>query len=499
MSDLVRDTRLGKVTGFADGKVNRWFGIPYGLPPVGERRFKRSVEAQPWKGIRECTKMSPRPYDFLDGMMKKMMKGTNPYSEDCLYLNVWVPANVKPGDKRPVFVWIYGGANHTGEASDPGYDLTAFAEKDIVAVNFNYRVGPLGFYDFSRLDPSFDSNCALSDMLLALHWVQDNIEAFGGDPKQVTICGESAGGTAVYTLLSCPSAHGLFQRAIAMSGLPDNVDWPRVQDLNIGLFLDAIGIAKEDISKLRELSPEDLQKGSNALVHNNDVYPGILLTGAEVDGDLLPYKPWEAMEKGISKDVPCIFGTCREEGTLFYMLKMTPVNWDQVAQMLDNSGCADKLTAFKKQYGHLKEKEAMTAIARDRMFWAYSIRCSDAQSEYNRVYRYRFDFESGMEKLSGLKATHGSDIGAGLDTWESLPKTLGMLTSKKTMQHVHDHLHGAFVHFVKTGDPNGGSIRGWAPYTKEDRETMLINTECRLVRNPKGEDYPLWKDIELYR
>ena len=405
--DLIRKTKLGKVEGFSDGTVNRWFGIPYGLPPVGERRFKRSAEAESWEGVKKCLKMSPRPYDFLDGMMKKMGKGTNPYSEDCLYINVWTPSETVPSDSLPVFVWIYGGANHTGEASDPGYDLTSFAKNGIVAVNFNYRVGPLGFYDFSRLDPSFDTNCALSDMLLALKWVKENIKNFGGDPSRVTICGESAGGTAVYTLLSTPASKGLFKRAIAMSGLVDNIDYPRVHDLNNKLYLDALGIKEDEVYKLRQLTPEELQKGSYAMMQNNASYPGILLTGPVIDGDLLPEKPWEALAHGSAEGIDCIFGTCKEEGTLFRPLKMEVMDWGQVETMLRNSGRLDKLDEFKKNYGSLKEKaKALVPLLVPLFVSAFRIAGDLAMAMEARCYHGG----SGRTRMHQMKMAKGDAV-----------------------------------------------------------------------------------------
>ena len=179
--DLIVTTKKGQVEGFEGDGVHKWFGIPFAKPPVGELRFKRAQEAEPWAGVRACREMGPSPLQFGCGMMAEITKSDTPKSEDCLYLNVWAPKEAK---KQPVFVYIYGGANHMGEAAVPEYDLTAFAKEGVVGVTFNYRLGPLGFYNFHKLDSSFDSNCAPSDMIMALKWVHENIEAFGGDPEE---------------------------------------------------------------------------------------------------------------------------------------------------------------------------------------------------------------------------------------------------------------------------------------------------------------------------
>ncbi len=493
--ELIRNTTLGKVEGFFQNGICKWYGIPFAQPPVGELRFKRARAANAWEGIRPCKHMSASPYSYACGSMAKMMQNKVPASEDCLFLNVWAPRNA---ENLPVFVWIYGGANHTGEASDPMYSLESFARKGVIGVNFNYRVGPLGFYNFSKWDSSFESNCALSDMIAALHWVKDNIAQFGGNPDNVTICGESAGGTAVYSLLASPAAQGLFQKAIAMSGLAGNVDSQYTQELNNKLFLERLGVKNTELQKLRQMKPEELRIGAEAVFTDNDVYPGILVSGAAVGDDLLPYTPWEAMEKGICKDVVCMFGTCKDEGTLFYLSKMECMNWKQVRTMLENSGHPEKYDALYGVYGHYPEKKAMQELARDRMFWADSMRCRNAQSKYNTVYAYRYDFVSGMCRLMGLGATHGSDVGSGLDTWEGSLDMLTKLTPKKTKKKIHGYMHGSFVRFCKTGNPNGAIELEWKPYTEEEGATLLFDKKCEMAYKPNAENFEVWRDFYPY-
>lgn len=492
---LVRNTEYGKVEGFEENGIYKWLNIPFAKPPVGELRFKRAQKADAWKGVKACKELGNAPYQFYGKVMEKALGGKVPFSEDCLNMNVWAPKNAK---KLPVFVWIYGGANHAGQNSVPEYSAEAFAHQDMIGVNFNYRVGALGFYDFSKLDSSFDTNCALSDMLMALQFVHDNIEQFGGDPDNVTICGESAGGTAVYTLLAAPSSQGLFHKAIAMSGLAGNVTSYRTHELNNALMLERLGIDKSNASKLRELSVRELQEAAEAVMDHSKYNPGILLTGPVLDGDLLPYKPWEAMEKGINKDVKCIFGTCRDEGTFFYMMKMACQNWDEVKIMLERSGCPEKLDELKQTYANMSEKQAMQEIARERMFWVDAIRCANAQSKNNTVYSYRYDFASGLEKLAGLGATHGSDICSGLDTWKGTMYMLNLLSPKAKIKKMHDYTHGSFVNFAKTGDPNGAVPVQWKPYNEDTKETLLLNQTCSTVQNPNEKYFEAWKDIFPY-
>ena len=536
---LIRQTAQGQAEGFSTERADCWFGIPFAKPPVGELRFKRARDPEPWEGVRACTQMGCRAHDFLAGPMLETEVFTNEPSEDCLYLNVWAPKGTEAGAKKPVFVWIYGGANHTGEASNPLYDLSAFAEDDIVGVNFNYRLGPLGFYDFTKYGAEgFESNCALSDQIAALKWVQKNIEAFGGDPGNVTICGESAGGMSCYGLLASPAAKGLFRKAIPMSGIADNIDYPKVHELNNGLYLKALGLdpeKPEDVAKLKTMTVEELRGGADrsacmAVLDNTPVYPGIELTGMVQGDDLLPDKVWDALEKGNAADVKVLIGTCRDEGTLFYPMKMVPYTWDMVRQMLAYSNHPEKYEEFVKVYGGgddapqdavsaveaggpMTDDAALTQIGTDRLFWADSIRCSDVQAKHNTVWRYRFDYVTPQSVKFGLFATHSSDIGPALvNSCGAQLMMFDLDENPARLAKVREILHGAFVNFVKYDDPNGangasagGPEAAWKPYTAEHRETMLIDITadgedaCTLTENPRGEVYDrLWADLRFF-
>ena len=316
--NLIAQTKYGPVEGFAEGGIRRWFGIPFAAPPVGERRFRRAQEPEPWTQARPCKAMGNSSVQFAAGPMADLLVMNAPASEDCLYLNVWAP---EQAEGAPVFVYIYGGANHMGESAAPGHDLSAFARDGIVGVSFNYRLGALGFYDFSDLGEGFDSNCAVSDMIAALKWVHENIASFGGDPGNVTICGESAGGTGVYCLLASPAAQGYFQKAIPMSGLSGNATPHYVHALNNALFFEELGLTPAQAAEtLKTMPVEELVRGGGAVMaKHNDAHQGIFLTGPVID-DLIPDYPWRMLAKGNAKDVALLVGTCRDEGGLFCML-----------------------------------------------------------------------------------------------------------------------------------------------------------------------------------
>jgi para-nitrobenzyl esterase len=495
VNGLTIDTNCGRVEGFEEDGVRKWFGVPFAAPPTGALRFKRATECEPWGNVKETKKFGNRPIQFMKMNRRAEKASVVAQSEDCLYLNIWAP---KEARDCPVFVYIFGGGNTVGEASDPMYSCEAFTGDGVIGVNFNYRVGPLGFYDFSKYSDAFDSNCAVSDMIAAVKWIKENIAAFGGDPNNITICGESAGGTGVYALLAAPSAAGYFNKAIAMSGLAGNVTSGRTQELNNGIFFEHLDISDKDAGTLKNMSVARMLPAAHWVYAKNcSVYPGIFISGPVID-DLIPRKPWDAMATGSAADKKVIFGSCHDEGTLFYMMKMFPRTWDEVKRMLELSGQSDKFSVLHALYAKMGEKKALTALDRDRAFWVDHVKCTLAQSRHNTTYAYRFDFAYTLMKIAGLGAMHGSDIGCGLGTTTGAMNQISVFTSQKRKKKIRGEMHGAFVNFVKSGDPNGALSVKWPTYTEDERATYIFNDTCSIERDPNRAAFDVWKDVVLY-
>lgn len=494
--ESITQTAYGKVEGREVGEQYRYLGIPYAKPPVGALRFKRAEKPEAWENTIACKQFGADPIQFsTDKQLKFLNQSDTKQSEDCLTLNIWAP---KKAEKAPVFVFIYGGSNHTGRTSDPRYSLEKFPADGVIGVSFNYRLGPLGFYDFSNLDSTFDSNCGVSDWLQALTWIKENIENFGGDPENITLCGESAGGTAVYTLLSTPKAQGLFQKAIAMSGQPGNVNGARTQELNQQIFFDTLGLVPNEVAKLQDLPVEKLiPAGSAVLAQHNQKNPGIFAPGVVLD-DLVPKRPAEALVAGAAAKVKCIFGTCRDEGTLFYWLDMLPKSWKAVDQMLKNNQRIAIIPQLRNLYGVLPEKKAMEALGRDRYFWADTVNCTLAQSQHVTVWAYRYDFEVLNQKLTGLGAVHGSDVVPALGT-SSLTKNpvSEKIPNPRQLKMEHD-LHRAWVNFAKQGTPNGNLNPKWPAYDQKERITYLFDVKGELVNDPNHDFLEVWQGITFY-
>jgi para-nitrobenzyl esterase len=293
------DTRRGQVRGLDHDGVISFLGLRYGQPPIGELRFMPPVPAAGWEGVYDATRWPNRAMQAKTlGSMDQKVPGQ--LSEDCLFLNVTTPD--VDGAHRPVLVWIHGGGFASGSANE--YDGRALSRQgDAVVVTINYRLGAFGFLDLAPLGPEFVGSASngYRDMILALQWVQENIEDFGGDPSNVTIVGESAGAKAVLGLLAAPQAEGLFHKAIASSpGAPRAPEGDQIPTIAEKLGVDE----GEVLTALRRTSAEDLQKAE-------------LPAGGRIDGTVVTRPPIEAIAARGRRGVPLIVGTNRNEGTLF--------------------------------------------------------------------------------------------------------------------------------------------------------------------------------------
>ena len=267
MSNLIVETRYGKVQGSEQGSISVWKGIPFAQPPTGLRRFRAPQPLEPWMGVREATAfgpMAPQVPEIMGGIAGGADRAAKlpPMSEDCLSLNIWSPDADQ--ERRPVMVWIHGGAFTLGSASDPWYDGTSFAvTHHIVVVTLNYRLGILGFVSLKDLageDAAYTGNCGLLDQIAALEWVRENIAAFGGDPDQVTVMGESAGAISIGTLLGMPAAHGLFQRAVLQSGAGSDMTTRSRATKVAQALLAKLGLETSQLSALADVPLEALLK-----------------------------------------------------------------------------------------------------------------------------------------------------------------------------------------------------------------------------------------------
>src|SRR5499427_5008991 len=334
----------GRVEGLASSGIGVFKGIPFSAPPVGDKRWKMPQPVVPWTGVKKVDAFAP------GCMQQGLLPGPGPagrHSEDCLYLNVWTPAT-SVSEKLPVMVWIYGGGFALGETSTPLYDGANIAKKGVVLVSVAYRVGPFGFLahpELSRESGKGSGNYGLQDMIAGLAWVKDNIAAFGGDPRNVTIFGESAGGIAVSMLGVAPAAKGLFAKAISESG--GNFAPPRhaneggqqvptlaVAEKSGANLFEKLGV--KSLADARKLSADQVQKA---------LPPG--LGGGfwpNFDGDVLPTDQYMLYSAGKFNDTPVLIGTNSDEGALFSPGGATPAAYEKMIRDGYGEG-ADKILA----------------------------------------------------------------------------------------------------------------------------------------------------------
>jgi len=495
MSEYIVNTKSGKVQGYLrDGRIE-FLGIPYAEAPVGERRLKRSVPKKPWKGVFDAKEYGPCPIQLNEGRVMG--------DEDCLTVNVKRPVE---GDHLPVFVWIYGGGYNTGSSSDTLYHGDAFANDGIVFASFNYRTNIMGFYDFTTYPgcEDLDSNCGLSDQILALNWIHDNIEAFGGDPDRITIGGESAGGASVVNMLACPGVRGTFQQAIIESGLPNCIMTHETARENIDLFLEGMRWTEKDLERLRKDDPRMFLYGHEYVSAKHQYKnPGMFLPGPVID-DLMPERPLDAIRNGSAAGIKVIIGTNRHEGTMFVHPENTgfPNSWTMVAEMLEKNGNAGGLAGIIDYYHPAKadpaeaEEDPFIRFATDYAFEMPAVKLADYQKDHTPdVWMYRFELVTHNGIESGWKASHAFEMPSvfvKMDhpfshfVYDNEPREL--------FNKMADEMHGDWVRFITTGEPNAE----WGRFTGPDSAVRIYDRETRTVQLDRTGLMKAWGDMRFY-
>jgi para-nitrobenzyl esterase len=465
----------GQVTGVAgatDG-VRVFKGIPFAEPPLGDRRWKAPKAAASWTGVRAADKFGAQCVQGRGGST----------SEDCLYLNIYTAAK-SAGEKRPVMVWIHGGALTSGAGSI--YDGEALAKKGVVLVTINYRLGVFGFFAHPDLTKESDvhssGNYGLLDQLMGLQWVQKNIAAFGGNPKNVTIFGESAGSWSVNYLTATPLAKGLFQRVIGESG----AEFAPARKL---AALEETGVAAAKAANANSLA--ELRAKSTA-----DVSAMRFRTGVNVDGWLLPNDVYTIYKEGKQNDVPMLIGSNGDEGTMFTQAGVTMASLKKTAEDQYGKDAAE----FLQLYPASNDTEAYDAAAhnmRDRTFswemrtWARM----QSTTGKNKVYMYYFSHvPAPPQAVKG--AYHGSEIPYAFGNLIVAPFAVRGATQTPAWtdydKKLADEMSSYWVNFATTGDPNGKNLPKWPAFKAVKNEVVMSlgdTVEAKPVPNKAQLDF----------
>jgi para-nitrobenzyl esterase len=499
----VVSTKSGKLEGKYDGGLYVFKGIPYAAPPVGDLRWLPPQPVKAWNGVRSAKEfgaIAPQ-----NPMVGPIVHVEQKQSEDCLFLNVWTPG--LENAKRPVMVWIHGGAFTLGSGSDPQFAGDKLVKKgNIVFVSINYRLGMLGFLrlkDATGGKISSTGNEGFLDQVAALKWVKENIAAFGGDPGNVTVFGESAGSMSIACLMVMPSTKGLFRKGILESGAGSVAVPVSEANTNSELFLKITGIKKDDAQAMRMLTPAQLleiEMKMRVMGAGTGEAMKITVTTPVTDGEVIPDFPIKMARKGAAKGISAIIGTNLEEWNLF--AAMQP-GFDKVtdAEMMKRINFIMPGTdvkplveayrkALQKRGGPVTPAAVSSAIQTDIMFHIPALELVQAQQDNKTpVYSYLFDWESPV--MGGIfGACHGLEIGFVFGTHDATFCGAGPEADKLS-----ECIQDAWLSFAKTGNPSTKKMGDWPVYG-DKRMTMIIGKEPHVEVAPYEAERTAWSKVK---
>jgi para-nitrobenzyl esterase len=494
---MMRSPRVVTTSGVVEGShhdgYRKFLGIPYAAPPVGALRFVAPRPPTAWSGVREATSFSPHapqprnPFYFVDGQ-------PIPTSEaECLTLNVWTPA--PDAAKRPVMVWIHGGAFVSGGSSFPMTDGSRFAtDHDIVLVSINYRLGILGFTylgDIGGDEFRGSGSLGVQDAAAALEWVAQNIETFGGDPGNVTIFGESAGASLVAALLALPAARDRFHKALMQSGSSASIG-PDEAARNTAVLLDLLGSPHADVGRLQQMPVQ-------ALLDAFDEWSGganYRIARPVVDGEILPLDPLNAVAAGAARDVAILAGTNRDEWRLWTVgLDADFVSEDgsvlrAALGALPLKDLDRAIATYQRRLGDTRAVDVFAAAMTDSFFRIPTIRLADAQHESGgRSWQYLFTWPSPRRE-GELGSCHVLEIPFVFNSFEQ--HGAAFLTGRTPPLGLARDVNATWAAFARHGDPELGTLGDWPRYEPAQRRTKIIDVEVSVENDPLRDERLLW-------
>lgn len=486
-------TTAGVVRGRTEDGLAVFRGIPYAEAPVGEARFQAPRPVCRWDGVREAHEFGPpAPQDANMGGRSggDFFKGTG---DDWLTINVWTPAP-DPATRRPVMVWIHGGAYKHGFSGSPGYDAQHIArDGDVVFVSLNYRLGIEGF---AHIDGA-PANRGLLDQVAALEWVRDNITAFGGDPGQVTIMGDSAGAGSVVALMVMPSATGLFRRAVGQSLPGTFLSDALARDVATAIAAEA-GL-RPTAEELSGVDPRELPAVGHALTSKMRQHEDrwgcfartLSLFSPVVDGEVLPVTPWQGLARGAGRDVELIIGHNRDEWHTFLLFGnlFGKITEERATEALRDFGPGeDGERAYREAFPDASAEDLFQLVQSDWLFRMPTLHLAEAQAAGGgRAYLYELAWQSpGRGGL--LRACHGLDGPLLFGTYDAHlgPVAIGPEHTAEARV-LTSQIRTAWTSFATTGDP------GWPAYDSQQRMTQVFDTTPSVTAYPEETSRRLWQ------
>jgi para-nitrobenzyl esterase len=506
-NEAVAATTAGKVRGYTRNGIYTFKGIPYGTNTAGKNRFMPPVKPEPWAGVKDCLVYGPiSPQKINTGWSQQeygfLYQWVDGYqNEDCLRLNVW-SQGINDGKKRPVMFWIHGGGFFSGSSQEhPSYDGENLSKLgDVVMVSINHRLNIFGYLDLADYGSQFASsaNVGMLDIVAALEWVRDNIANFGGDKDNVTIFGQSGGGTKVITLMAMPSAKGLFHRAISQSNSIVQVATHEYANQITGHVLTELGISKENINKIQEVSPLQLLA---ALAVAEKKMGGAVPTGVGrsglqpvVDGHILPAHPFDPTAPAISAHIPFMVGTTRNEAS---------ASIDNAAlENLDEDGLkkrfADKYGAksesiykvIRKVHPDVKPVEILSFLSAQNPMAYLQAERKSAQNAAS-VYLYMFAWHTPV--LDGRpRSFHCSEIPFAFANTNRCENYTGDSVQARKLA---NQMAMTWISFARTGNPNHNGLPKWPSFNEQKGAMMVFNNQSTVRVDPDHEARELLQRI----
>ncbi len=489
------ETQYGRVRGAVVGGVHIYRGIPYGGPTEGAGRFLPPAKPTSWAGVRDATITGPRciqPPDnlFLDPVVGEYFGGgrpdrvalcQQPDSENCLVLNVLTP---ELAGKRPVMVYIHGGGFAVWSGIITLFSDVHVREQDVVLVGINHRLNVFGYAYLGGLSDKYAlGNVGQLDLIAALEWVRDNIAAFGGDPGNVTVFGESGGGGKISALMGMPAARGLFRRAIIESGSLMHVAEPEQATAAARALLANLGLADTQLDELQHVPAEKLHQAASA---GPGSVGAMMRFGPVVDGRTLPGQPWEPQASPLSADVPMIIGCCKDEGSLFSFGKpaLYDLDWGGLRAELVQGGIAEAdvqmlLALYRRDHPQESPSDLFFRIRTDRTMRANAVRQAELKLAQGRanvsMYYFSWNTPCGDGKA---RAFHTAE----------LPLAMRLVRYPESEQ-LSRQISGAWAAFARSGNPSHSRLPAWPAYTTAERATMVFDAaQSQVVNDPDGDE-----------
>ena len=490
----VVDTSYGKLRGQRNTDLSVFKGIPFAEPPMGNLRWQAPQKPQPWPGIKDALEYGPCAIQStIPGDIGELIGiATHTTSEDCLYLNIWTPGT--DAEKRPVMVWIHGGGNTVGAGSQPRVNGEHLSRAgNVVTVTINYRLGALGFMHAPALGAT--GNEGLLDQVAALRWVREEIAVFGGDPNNVTVFGQSAGGFDIAQLMAMPAAEGCFDKAIPMSG-------SLTEQVQPSEGIKASNALAEKFGGLNNMRSAD----ANLILKYQSEIPGARWAPTR-DGLILQEDAAVVLSEGkFTRGMPLMIGHTRDESTLFTMFvdRFRNMGRKELINLASNHFYENADSAIQcyeddRQTSSLRNQpvDIWAAISTDKMFRIPAIRTAECHLEHTSdVWMYRFDHESPAHG-GLLQSCHSLDIPFVWGTYD-LPQMRKFCGTDEHITKLSHQTMSAHLAFAHSGNPNNQSIPSWDRYTPNDRNTLLLNKEISTQKAPLDGIRNFWDQNRIH-